>query len=355
MRAWRIHDFGEPADVLRLEEVPEPNAAMLSGLRMGLGGWFPQGTPETYPGPYDEWALMKMSMAALALPDVTMARGYYPTPVPRPYTTGQEGVGMVLDAGPAYRHLIGKRVAACVIQPFGSLAPVAVGVGMVIEVDPSMSDEDAAAYAIPAFTGYHAVIRRGQVSAGEVVAVMGAAGGLGSACIQLARAQGATVIAVVGGTDAVDKIAHCRALGAEWTVDHTKSNIAQALRELTNGRGVDVIIDPVQGRGADDRRGGLRVGGRHVLCGHAGGLLPIDPHFYLFNHTLVGVTLGGYDREDMTRIFKETQRDLSRLIAQGRYRPTPTRTIAFDDVPHALTELANRRTTGRIVVRCSEA
>jgi NADPH2:quinone reductase len=353
MQAWRVHELGEPGDVLVLEDIPEPTSDDLGDMRMSLGGWVPVGTPGSAPNPSDDWVVLQMSMAALALPDVTMARGTYPVLVPRPYTTGQEGVGTVTAAGAPHKHLVGRRVAACAIQPFGSLASVAVGVGMIVEVGPEMSDEAAAAYLIPAHTGYHAVVRRGGVTGGEVVAVIGAAGGLGSACVQLAKAVGAEVIAVIGGTDSVDKAAHCRALGATAVVDHTTTDVATALLELTGGRGVDVIIDPVQGPGLDAVRGGLRVGGRHVLCGHAGGLAPIDPHFYLRNHTLVGVTLGGYGPVEMARIHAETQEAIDRLIAAGAYRPTPTQVIDFADVPAALTALAARRTAGRIVVRCT--
>jgi NADPH2:quinone reductase len=92
-------------------------------------------------------------------------------------------------------------------------------------------------------------------------------------------------------------------------------------------------------------------GGRHVLCGHAGGLTAHDAHFYLYNHTLVGATLGGYPREEMQRIHEETHAALSRLLSEGRYRPTVTRCVAFDAVPAALTDLAARRTLGRTAVR----
>jgi NADPH2:quinone reductase len=88
-----------------------------------------------------------------------------------------------------------------------------------------------------------------------------------------------------------------------------------------------------------------------VLCGHAGGLLPHDPHFYLFNHTLVGVTLGGYPPDEMRRINAETHEAMQQLLADGRYRPTVERVVDFDEVPAALDDLANRRTTGRVVVR----
>jgi NADPH2:quinone reductase len=352
MRAWRVHEFGHPADVLVLEDVEVPNRETLAGLRMSMGGWMPVGTPNTAPNPHDDWVIVDVTMAALALPDVTMANGAYPVPVPRPYISGQEGVGIVTDAGPGNEHLIGKRIGACMIQPFGSLAEVAVGVGMIVEISDSMSDADAASLLIPAHTGYHAVIRRGAVSAGEVVAVRGASGGLGSACVQLARAAGAEVIAIIGGTDAVDKAAHCRSIGAAHVVDTSTDDTATSLRELTGGRGVDVIVDPVQGPDAGAVRGGLRVGGRHVLCGHAGGLPSIDPEFYLFNHTLVGVTLGGYPPVEMQRMHIETQTAIDDLIARGLYRATPTEVIDFADVPDALTRLAARQTTGRIVVRC---
>ncbi|MCU1398866.1 MAG: alcohol dehydrogenase [Acidimicrobiales bacterium] len=362
MRAWRVHEFGHPADVLVLEDVAAPTRQTLAGLRMSMGGWLPAGTPGTAPNTHDDWVIVDVTMAALALPDVTMANGAYPVPVPRPYISGQEGVGIVTDAGPGNEHLIGKRVGACMIQPFGSLAEVSVGVGMIVEISDSMSDADAAALLIPAHTGYHAVIRRGAVAAGEIVAVRGASGGLGSACVQLARASGAEVIAIISGTDAVDKAAHCRSIGAAHIVDTSRvapgqddashPDTATRLRELTGGRGVDVIIDPVQGPDAGAVRAGLRVGGRHVLCGHAGGLPSIDPDFYLRNHTLVGVTLGGYPPAEMQRMHVETQAAIDDLIARGLYRATPTEVIDFADVPDALTRLAARQTMGRVVVRC---
>jgi NADPH:quinone reductase len=106
----------------------------------------------------------------------------------------------------------------------------------------------------------------------------------------------------------------------------------------------------VQGEVAGRIRAVLRPDGRHVLCGHAGGLLAHSPDFYLYNHTLVGATLGSYPRDEMRRLTEETQAALVRLGADGRYRPIVTRCVAFDRVPDALTDLAARRTMGRVVV-----
>ncbi len=290
-----------------------------------------------------------MRAAALALPDVTMARGTYPVPVPRPYTSGQEGVGVVREASSELVHLIGTRVMGVFIQPWGSLADVGVAIAPSIMVAPSgLNDIDAAAFIIPAHTAYHAVVRRGRVQAGETVLITGAAGGLGSACVQLAVATGARVIAIVGGSH---KAAHCRAIGAEFTVDHSNCDVVDGVQELVGERGLDVIVDPVQGPIAALLRQLLAPDGRHILCGHAGGLEPIDPHFYVANVTLIGATLGGYPPETMASMFAEASSELLAMLDAGTYRPTTAQVIDFDDVPEALTALAERRTIGRPIVR----
>jgi NADPH:quinone reductase len=351
MRAWRVHGFGEPASTFVLDDVPEPTPADLDGLTMGLAGWVPLRDAPPGAEPFTDWVLMRMTVAALALPDVTMCRGTYPVPVARPYISGQEGVGVVVDAAPGRRDLVGKRVAAVTMQPFGSLAPVSVGISTMFEVPATMTDEDAGGFLIPGHTAYHAAIRRGGVRDGETVLVLGAAGGLGAAIVQLCLAQGARVIAVVGGAE---KVAFCESLGAE-AVDHTAGDFVDVVRAQTDGRGVDAILDPVQGEMGAHARSLLVPDGRHVLCGHAGGLVPHDPHFYMYNHTLVGATLGSYPRAEMRRIHAESQAALLELWSAGRYRPTVTRCVAFEDVPQALTDLAARRTTGRVVVRVTEA
>jgi NADPH2:quinone reductase len=346
LRAWRVHDFGEPADVFRLEEVDEPSSTGLARLGMSLGGWVPL---EEAPYPVTpEWAIVDMRAAALALPDVTMARGTYPVPVPRPYISGQEGVGIVREASDTLAHLVGSRVVGVFIQPWGSLADTAVAVGPSIMPAPAaLDDVEAAAFVIPAHTAYHAVVRRGQVQAGETVLVTGAAGGLGSACVQLAAARGARVIAVVGGSE---KAEHCRRLGAAVVVDHFVGDAVDGIRSAVGDEPLDVIIDPVQGSAGARLRQLLVPGGRHVLCGHAGGLEPIDPHFYIANVTLVGATLGGYPPDRMAAIFETASADLTRMLAEGTFQPTPSQVVDFDNVPSVLTEMAERRTIGRPVV-----
>ena len=187
MQAWVVRGDGEPADVLAREDVAEPDPGTLDGLKLDLAGWVtdPAMLGADDPAevdlyaqraagvasrpPYEDWVLLRVEVAALALPDVTMARGTYPARVARPYITGQEAVGEVIDAPPAKAHLVGRRVVAVTMQPWGSLAPVSVGVGPVFEVPEGMSAADAAGFVIPAHTGYHAAVRRGGVTAGERV------------------------------------------------------------------------------------------------------------------------------------------------------------------------------------------
>ena len=269
MRAWRVHEFGEPADVLVAEEVDPPTAADLVGLGMSMGGWIP--IAEGGRGPYDDWVLLDMTVAALALPDVTMARGSYPVPVPRPYTSGQEGVGIVVDAGPTHRRLLGSRVAACCIQPFGSLAPVAIGVGTMFEVPDDMTDEEGAAFVVPAHTAYHVVHRRGRVQPGETVLILGASGATGLAAVQVAKLLGANVIAT-GRSD--EKLAVVKSLGADHVLntrgpDGGVRRFRDEVKALTGGEGVDVVYDGVGGELSLESLKCVRFGARFLIVGWA--------------------------------------------------------------------------------------
>jgi len=258
-------------------------------------------------------------------------------------------VGIVREASPALAHLTGTRVVGVCIQPWGSLADIAVAVApSVVPAPGALSDVDAAAFLIPAHTAFHAVIRRGQVAPGETVLVTGAAGGLGSACVQLAAARGARVVAVVGNEQ---KAEHCRTLGAALTIDHSVTSVVDSVRESLGDHALNVIVDPVQGAESERLRALLAPDGRHVLCGHAGGLEPIDPHFYIANVTLIGATLGGYPPPVMAAMFAEATSELLAMLDTGTFRPTVTQVIEFDAVPSTLTAMARRDTIGRPVVR----
>ena len=312
---------------------------------MHMSGWVPVG-----PGiePFGDWVILRMTVAALALPDVTMARGTYPVPVAMPYVSGQEGVGVVTDAAPAparpAREAGGRGVHPALREPragVGGHLDHVRGAGLDVRRG-RRRVHDPRPHRVARGAPPRARCRRARPSACSVPP-----GGLGAAIVQLCVAAGCDVVAVVGGAE---KAAVVEELGAR-AVDHSAGDVVEGVRAATDGRGLDVIVDPVQGETGARLRDLLVPDGRHVLCGHAGGLIAHDPHFYVRNHTLVGATLGGYPRQEMRRIHDETQERIEALVAEGRYRPLVSRCVDFADVPAAVTDLAERRTWGRVVVR----
>jgi NADPH:quinone reductase len=347
MKAWLVRGTGSPREVFEWSEAPEPSHEAMRALTVDLAGLRPRGEGEP---PASAYVFVRVLAAALATPDITMATGEYPVPIPRPYVSGQEAVGIVEETSPGLEGWLGKRVMGFTPQPFGSFAPKAVMFPPVIyEAPETLSDEDAAGFVIPSHTAYHAVHRRGQVGAGETVLVLGAAGGVPSSAVQLCVAAGCRVIAVAGGSD---KVAFCKELGAQIVIDHQREDFVEAvLREVGPAR-VDAIIDFVQGVPGKRARPLLAVEGRHVLAGHAAGLIEIHPNeFYLQNWTLVGTCMGsGYGLQGPA-LEETAHAHVLGLLKQGRYRPTTTRVIAMEQVPDALEDLHARRTWGRVVVR----
>lgn len=348
MQAWRVHARGEPPEVFRLEAASEPTAEALARLCVDLAGLRPlQGEMDR---PVADWVILAVRAAALGLPDVTMARGSYPVPITRPYTAGLEACGVVEEASPSMQAWLGRRVVAFTPQPFGALAPRAVGIkSALFPVPEGMGDVAAAAFLLASHTAWHGLRRRGGLQAGETALILGAAGGLGSAAIQIAKASGARVIAVAGGAE---RAAFRTELGADVAIDHLAGDFVAAVLDATGWQPLDLIFDPVQGEAGERARPLLRPEGRHVLCGHAGGLRPIDPSsFYMQNYTLVGATMGAYPPPQGEQIEADAHAGLLALLAEGSFRPVVGRQVPFAEAAEALAELAARRTVGRIVVR----
>jgi NADPH:quinone reductase len=345
MQAWVVRGKGSPSEVFEWRDAPEPSHEAMRKLTVDLAGLRARVGDEP---PAAAYVFVRVRAAALATPDVTMATGEYPVPIERPYVSGQEAVGVVEDASPGFESWIGKRVMGFTPQPFGSFAPLAVMLPPVIyEVPDSLSDADAAGFVIPSHTAYHAVHRRGQVRAGETVLVLGAAGGVPSSAVQLCAAAGCRVIAVAGGAE---KVAFCKELGAQIAIDHQREDFASAVLAEVGPAAVDAIIDFVQGEPGKRARPLLAVEGRHVLAGHAAGLIPIHPNeFYLQNWTLVGTCMGAGYGARMPALEAAAHAHVIGLYEAGRYRATTTRVINLGEVPAALVDLRERRTLGRVV------
>jgi NADPH2:quinone reductase len=321
MRAWQVVEYGEPKEVMVLGEkaVPEP----------GLG---------------EVRILVKAT--ALGLPDVFMCRGTYAFSPAIPFTPGQEVVGVVTAAGEGVDLAVGSRVIAVTsfIQGNGSFAEQALApISATYPIPDEMPDEDAAAFLIPFQTAHIALARRGQLTQGETLLVHGGAGGVGSAAIQVGRALGAKVIATATGPE---RVKACLELGATVAIDLGAEDFPDVVNEATEGRGANVIFDPVGGDVFIQSFRCIANEGRMLAIGYSSGSWKnaATGAVVFKNCSVVGVLAAMYDKDFLDR----THQELLKLYAEVKIRPV-TRSVEFDDIPSALTDLADRKVIGRVV------
>jgi NADPH:quinone reductase len=315
MRAWRVHELGEPDEVLKLED----------------------GVPRPEPGP-DE-VLVEVDAAALNFSDVLLCRGRYQERPPLPFVPGFEVAGRVAGTG--------ERVAGLCRLPAGGLAEQTV-LADPLPVPDGMSATSAAAMLVTYLTAHLALHRRARLRAGETVLVHAGAGGVGSATIQLARAAGARVIATAGGAE---KVALCRELGAELAIDHRVTDFVDPVKELTGGLGADVVVDPVGGDTFDRSRRAVAFEGRIVVAGFGGGRVADLPtnHALVKTYSVLGLNLGAY-RTRAPDALAEAHTDLMRLHARGAVEPLVSEVLTLEQVPDGLRRLHAGSTVGKLVV-----
>lgn len=324
MRAWRAHELGKPEDVLRLEEVDAPT-----------------------PGPGQ--VLVRVHACGLNFPDVLLLAGQYQEKPPLPLTPGLETGGVVEAVGDGVTVTAGTRVLAMPSLPNGGLAEyIVVHERQIKPIPDSMSFEEAAALYVTYATGHVALHRRAALRAGEVLLVHAAAGGVGSAAVQLGKAAGATVIATAGGPD---KVKVALDLGADVGIDYKTEDFVEVVKEHTGGRGADVIYDPVGGDIFDRSRKCIAWEGRLLVIGFTSGRIPDVPanHILLKNYSVVGVHWGRYAVVDPAHVV-EVDADLFRLFEAGKIKPLIGARVPMEDAPQALRLLADRGTTGKVVV-----
>ena len=325
MRAWQVQTAGEPAEVLRQVDIPPPE-----------------------PGPGQ--VRLRVTAAGIGLPDVLMCRGVYPLTPPLPFTPGQELAGVVTALGENVDLEIGTRLmtTSCFTEGHGSFAEECTAIAAhAFPVPDALDDESAAGFWIPHMTGWMGLVDRAGLQRGDVLVVLGAAGGSGIAAVQLGKALGAQVIAVV--SDEV-KATLCDELGADATIvtSQLTTTIADALRKETDGRGVDVIYDPVGGEAAEDAFHALTMDGRLLAIGFASGRWPQIPahEFVITNTSLVGVIAGGRSREHQDDIHRR----LADLIEAGTLRTAISEKVPFEELPDALQRLGTRSVIGKMVM-----
>ena len=326
MRAWQVHELGEPGKVLTLQDVAEPE-----------------------PGPGQ--LLVRVRAAAANFPDVLMCRGQYQVRPPLPFTPGIELCGEVVLAGEgATGFEPGDRVIGSPELPAGAFAETALmAAERTFPAPPALDDAEAGAFYIGYQTGWFGLHRRAGLKPGETLLVHAAAGGVGSAAVQLGKAAGATVIGVVGGPEKADV---ARRLGADLVVDRNAEDFVAVVKEATDGRGADVVYDPVGGDAYARSTKCIAFEGRILVIGFASGEVPSPGlnHALIKNYSILGLHWGLYNSKDPEAI-RRCHDELTALAEQGLARPLVSERLGLEQAADAVQRLADGATVGRVVIQ----
>ncbi len=321
MRAARCLAYGPPESVV-VEDLPDP-------------------VPEAGE------VLVRIEAAALNYPDVLIVANEYQISIPPPFTPGSEFAGVVAAVGSDVTDFEpGDRVVSTTfVGAFAQLA--CLPAHAVQRVPDGVTSAEAAAFGVVYATAYHALRSVAAVEAGDWVVVLGAAGGVGLACVELARLLGARVLAAASSPE---KLEVCRAAGAEAVIDYETEDLKERIKEITGG-GADVVLDPVGGRYAEQALRATRWGGRFVTLGFASGEIPRIPLNLVL---LKGVIVKGFEiRTFAQHAPAESRRDreeLDALFNAGTLRPHVSAVYSLDQVGEALAALAERRAVGKVVI-----
>jgi NADPH2:quinone reductase len=301
------------------------------------------------PEPAADEVRIKVHAASLNFPDLLITQGKYQFKPPFPFVPGAEYAGIVEALGSDVQHLqVGTPVAAIAgIGGFGTHA--CVKAAQVMPLPPGFRLEDAAAFAFTYGTSHHALMDRGALQAGETVLVLGAAGGVGTAAVQIAKAAGARVIAAAS-TD--EKCATCLAIGADATINYTQDNLRDALKALTGGKGPDVIYDPVGGEFAEPAFRSIAWRGRYLVIGFAAGGIPALPFNLplLKGASVVGVFWGDFVKREPAANARSLAQ-LAGWYAEGKIKPVIDTLLPMSELPTAYSRLAARDIQGKLVMR----
>lgn len=280
--------------------------------------------------------------------DSLMVAGKYQRKIDPPFVPGFEVSGDVTALGPGVEGLaVGDRIMGLV--PSGGYAEKAIGPAAAFSRLPSGMDYDvAASFAVAYGTGHIALARRAKLTEGEVLVVHGAAGGTGLAAVEIGKALGATVIATAGGAE---KLAVAEAAGADHLIDYRTEDIRERVKALTEGRGADVIYDPVGGDVFDASLRCIAFEGRILVIGFAGGRIQQIPsnHVMVKNVDIMGVNRGGYD-EHQPAFMRASYEALMTLFQEGRLKPLVSETCTLAEAIQKLDSVVSRKTVGKVII-----
>ncbi|MEQ8403569.1 MAG: NADPH:quinone oxidoreductase family protein [Oceanicaulis sp.] len=322
MRALVCKDFA-PYDQLKVEDVPEPD--------LGEG-----------------MVMIDVKAAGVNFPDILLVEGKYQMKPPTPFVPGMEAAGVVSKLGEKVQGVEeGQRViVATMLGAFAEKVPAHFS--QIVPMPDSMSYEEGAALTTIYGTSYHALKDRAKLKEGETVLVLGAAGGVGIATVQLAKAMGANVIAAASSDE---KLAFAKENGADETVNYSTEDLKAKVKELTGGKGVDVVYDPV---GGDFAEPALRASGwdaRYLVVGFASGPIPKIPlNLALLNsRNIMGVFWGAWVGRE-PKANAQNMKEIFDFFEAGKIKPQISASYPLDDVQKAFEDLMERRVKGKVVL-----
>ncbi len=301
--------------------------------------------------PGSKEVLVSVRACGLNFPDTLIIRGLYQFKPELPFTPGSDVAGVVKEVGEGVTHLkIGQEVFGFVAH--GALAEeVLVPANACFPKPPQMDFPTAASFLMAYGTSYHALKDRGRLAEGETLLVLGASGGVGLAAVELGKLMGANVIAAAS-TD--DKLALCTQYGADETINYTTQDLKTRLKELTDGKGVDVVYDPVGGTYSEAALRGTAWNGRFLVVGFAAGDIPKMPLNLplLKGASIVGVFWGAFAMKNPKANMQNTM-TLMQWHAEGKLKPHIHAIYALEETSKALEEMTDRKVKGKLIVKVS--
>ena len=322
MRAVRVHELTGPS-ALRIDELPTP-----------------------VPGAGQ--VLIDVKAAGVNFPDILITQGKYQFKPTLPFSPGGEAAGVVSAVGPGVTSLaVGDRVATTLL--YGAYAEQIVAPEMAtVKLPDAVPFEIGAATLLTYATTYHALVDRAALQANETLLVLGAAGGVGIAAVELGVLLGAKVIAAASSQD---KLAFCRAHGASEGIDYSTEDLKERVKALTSGRGVDCIYDPVGGSLAEPALRGIAWQGRYLVVGFAAGEIPKIPLnlALLKGCQIVGVFWGQFAMREPAKNRAHCEQ-LFRWVAEGKLAPAIDARLRFEQAGEALGRLSRREVKGKLVL-----
>jgi NADPH2:quinone reductase len=323
MRALICKEIG-PTDKLIVEEQPDPVA--------GAGE-----------------VLVKVHAAGINFPDILVIKGLYQVKIEPPFIPGNEAAGIVSAVGEGVsRYRPGDRV---MIMPEGAAFAemCAVPVERVIPMPQGLGFEQAAGFTITYGTSFHALKQSANLKAGETVLVLGAAGGVGITAVEIAKAMGARVIAAASSDEKLD---FARSAGADETINYSEESLKERCKALTNGKGVDVVYDPVGGELAQQALRALAWHGRYLVIGFASGDIPKFPAniALLKEASIIGVWWGTWCQHNPDG-SAQNMAELATMVAAGQLTPRVTESYFLDQYAEAFASLENRKAQGKVILK----